>query len=744
MPSRSLYRVVSSLLFLANPWLLLVLASPTLLPLKKDITVDIERRQDPNPFPTQSGSNQESPHGSTITATPSPNPSASASATGNGGGGGGGGDGGIALEIILPIIILLAALVLLVILINYRVKIKAFLRKHFGLPSSATRLPHTSTRDSSRTLTAEQLSGHTTPNPSPNTNASDTNGASGNGGGGARDRRRRRDRNVRRTESGRSVRTLPVYSKEAGDEELVLVRQRSQSSFSDESYFEQDVTQSLGDAEMGLLASDRRPRSLSIRSIASRRRSSSQEQDDHWSGEENGNEGDIPLSTVREGIETSETLLSPLASPDPRVPQSAPLPLSRSSSNSISGGEQEESPLHQRGEFAHAQTSVHRSDSLGRRGWGEAPTYLEAMSSPLPPSAYNASTPSPASASANVPPPRDLRTRTSSTFRGLLSKAGFTYAPSRHDQQMSQSRTSSTSLLLQPTTSRLSAMSFRPNSPGTSPGASTLSLVISSPVPNTAVRASFDSARLPKAGLSDDQMRFLGSKEALNVAGVKLNEVPDQRKRRRRSEALSVDETLFGGRSRGESVSSTVGVGSAHERGGSDALDVGGNESLRRGSGSSVEVDEGRGQGLPPSWEQSENLRRQTQAFDRRNLAKPVNVEAEAAGVGPSSDHSAELDQRESESAAGALDSQGTAVPARQSSLPKLEVAATTPLPLSPTGTTHATSPVISLSTAPASASASASASALTSAPTLEIEPLTPIVSTPPPQPLLAGGRQIP
>lgn len=36
--------------------------------------------------------------------------------------------------------------------------------------------------------------------------------------------RRSRRRGVRRTESGRSVKTLPEYSKEAGDEELVLVR----------------------------------------------------------------------------------------------------------------------------------------------------------------------------------------------------------------------------------------------------------------------------------------------------------------------------------------------------------------------------------------------------------------------------------------------------------------------------------------------------------------------------------------
>ena len=40
---------------------------------------------------------------------------------------------------------------------------------------------------------------------------------------GSRGRRSRR-RGVRRTDSGRSVKTLPEYSKEAGDEELVLVR----------------------------------------------------------------------------------------------------------------------------------------------------------------------------------------------------------------------------------------------------------------------------------------------------------------------------------------------------------------------------------------------------------------------------------------------------------------------------------------------------------------------------------------
>lgn len=45
-----------------------------------------------------------------------------------------------------------------------------------------------------------------------------------NTGSAARRNRGRRSRGLRRTESGRSIRTLPEYSKEARDEEVVLVR----------------------------------------------------------------------------------------------------------------------------------------------------------------------------------------------------------------------------------------------------------------------------------------------------------------------------------------------------------------------------------------------------------------------------------------------------------------------------------------------------------------------------------------
>ena len=188
---------------------------------------------------------------------------------------------------------------------------------------------------------------------------------------------------------------------------------------------------------------------------------------------------------------------------------------------------------------------------FSRRGWGEAPTYLEAMSTPTYPDPTSPSL----EAGLGIPPPRSqpsLRTRTSSGFRDLLNRAGMTFTPgsfkpaqlNRHEMTQT-SRHSSTSLLLQPQSSRLSSAtsytartsrehSREPSSsPLTSPWASTATLQISSPVPNSAVRASFVGSSIPKAGLSDDQMRFLSSSEAVNVAGVKMGDVPINKKRRK-------------------------------------------------------------------------------------------------------------------------------------------------------------------------------------------------------------------
>ena len=185
--------------------------------------------------------------------------------------------------------------------------------------------------------------------------------------------------------------------------------------------------------------------------------------------------------------------------------------------------------------------------SSSRRAWGDAPTYLEAMSSP----AFAGSA---AEAEGGVPPPRTpaLRERASVTFRGLFHRAAVTFAPAQRAgpsrpgglstemiERRNDRRYSSTSLLLQPQTSRISSIGSTPltrsTSPSRSPWASTqsLGLQISSPVPNTALRASFDVEGLPRAGLSDDQMRFLSSSEAVNLVGVKLGDVPPGKRRRR-------------------------------------------------------------------------------------------------------------------------------------------------------------------------------------------------------------------
>ena len=234
---------------------------------------------------------------------------------------------------------------------------------------------------------------------------------------------------------------------------------------------------------------------------------------------------------------------------------------------------------------------VRPRNSLTRR-WGEAPSYLEAMSSPsLPPDVE-------AGGGGGVPPPRTPLSPTSPVarmgtgFRDFLSRTGLASGPGsfrnpNRQHLMTQRPVSQTSLLLQPQTSRLSSQTSG-NSPYASPWASTHSLTISSPLPNSAMRASFE---VPRAGLSDDQMRFLSSSEAVNVAGVKLGDVPAGR-RRRPSEAAPV---------------------------------VGGTLSTGRGEAGQ--------EGSPPSWDQVDGERRRDEAEARRGLAQPAGQHrAEEAG----------------------------------------------------------------------------------------------------------------
>ncbi|KAK4685382.1 hypothetical protein P7C73_g4763, partial [Tremellales sp. Uapishka_1] len=154
------------------------------------------------------------------------------------------------------------------------------------------------------------------------------------------------------------------------------------------------------------------------------------------------------------------------------------------------------------------------------------------------------------------------------TFRDLLPRK--TFKPKRPTQHSHSN--SLTELLLQPQLSRQTT--------------STSSLMISPPLIHTAVRASFDSTNLPVAGLSDQQMRFLGSSEAVNRAGIPLEE-------------------LGRGRSRSNSAMSRF-TGPEVENAPTESL---------------------------PTWEDVDGERRRSEARDRRLLAKPIERE-EVEGSG--------------------------------------------------------------------------------------------------------------
>jgi hypothetical protein len=85
-------------------------------------------------------------------------------------------------------------------------------------------------------------------------------------------------------------------------------------------------------------------------------------------------------------------------------------------------------------------------------------------------------------------------------------------------------------------------------------------------------------------------MKFLSSKEAVELVGVKLEDVP------------------------------------AHKRKGRRPSDVG---LLAGGSRRGSEQDEEAGDIPPPTWESLEGERRRSEAFERRNLATPVRLPEE-------------------------------------------------------------------------------------------------------------------
>lgn len=164
-----------------------------------------------------------------------------------------------------------------------------------------------------------------------------------------------------------------------------------------------------------------------------------------------------------------------------------------------------------------------------RRGWGEVPSYDETLSAPLPARRYEPSpVPNPPSSAVSLPRPTSPPAAPPRNGRLLALLTRNRLALGRHPHTASSFGShagSATSLLLQPTTSRFSTTSGAPSGIG-SPWASTHSLVISSPLPHSAVRASWGQDTWPRNGLSDEQRRFLSSTEAVTLAGVQVDGLP--------------------------------------------------------------------------------------------------------------------------------------------------------------------------------------------------------------------------
>ena len=295
---------------------------------------------------------------------------------------------------------------------------------------------------------------------------------------------------------------------------------------------------------------------------------------------QSGSLSDTYEDDIQEDQEEESMEMTPTAVPITIRPASPPTPSrTRSRSESPTGDIADNMPL----TTLSAPLLGQPMETLQTQGWGEAPTYLEAMSSHDPD----------APRLVQVPAPRpSALQRTASGFKDLITKPfapGSFRLPTSHPVQQRARGPSVSSSLLHPTNSRLSTAS----SEYPSPWASSHSLLISPPVPHTAMRASFDGSDIPRGGLNEAQMKFLSSKEAVALVGIKLEDVPAHKRR----------STMSG--------HASPGSGSGTRRG-SEAAEL-----------------------PPPSWEQLDSERRLSEAFDRRNLATPVQPFHELATESP-------------------------------------------------------------------------------------------------------------
>ena len=229
---------------------------------------------------------------------------------------------------------------------------------------------------------------------------------------------------------------------------------------------------------------------------------------------------------------------------------------------------------------------------------GDALSYLEAMSTPdlssLP------STPPPVPAERQT-----IRGRTSDSIRNLLHRTHL--LPDRGASNPASgllplhlrnaSASGSSTLLLRPISSRTS-IPPSPRTPGQSgngnnpyrhslaastfqtPRNSSISLIIGSPIPSTAVRAAFGVEDMPRAGLNEEQMRFLASSEAVDLIGVRMDAPPPPKQAnvpgRGRGRGEGLEETPVRGHGRTRSDGAALAMSRVatieRERGTGDAM----------------------------------------------------------------------------------------------------------------------------------------------------------------------------
>jgi len=379
-----------------------------------------------------------------------------------------GNNGGFQPAIYIPVIVVAVAVVL--------ITVSTALRKRANRRASSS----TTTGPGIVQVTANQLTGR---NASNNTNNNATSGQT------------RRARRNRRRASQMSVTSLPLYMEEAGETELVLVRGDREMHDPIEDHDEESHNNE--GAEEGVPVSNEG---------SSHRRSHSTSRRSYDSAESTQEDNELVTSPLMEDHlrSVAHGITSQIQESDGRsIPQEEAPPYSEQSEAMVSEFREVDLGSDPVNPQEHNVTGVTQPQSnaepVERPATGNSTTRrlpLRAM-----PNLRNLFTRTPSGSNNNENGGRTLAS--SSSRAHLLS----------HQRSNSSFSNSSSMLHLTPTTSRLSSRHL-----DRSMNASQISLAsISSPLQHTLVKTEFS---YPKSGPTQDQMKFLGSRESLALFGV--------------------------------------------------------------------------------------------------------------------------------------------------------------------------------------------------------------------------------